>query len=73
MPIGSRFNSKCPSSKNWAYFDNAAVAPMPTVAIEAVEKWLGEASHEGDTIWLEWAQHISATRKTGRSDDQRRS
>lgn len=53
-----------PIKQKWAYFDNAAVAPLPTVTVTAVHDWLQQAAQEGDTVWLDWAQRISAARRT---------
>ena len=45
MPICQRF----------AYFDHAAVAPLPQCAADAIHQFANEASQLGDTPWLDWS------------------
>ena len=47
---------KMPVTQRWAYFDHAAVAPIPLPTREAIEVWLRQASEEGDTCWPQWAE-----------------
>lgn len=54
-----------PITRKWAYFDHAAVAPIPLPTAEAITKWTHQAAHEGDTVWPEWEQLIEQTRKSG--------
>jgi selenocysteine lyase/cysteine desulfurase len=51
-----------PIAERLAYFDHAAVAPLPTPAREAIEKWLGEATEKGDTVWSQWAARMEQVR-----------
>jgi cysteine desulfurase/selenocysteine lyase len=51
-----------PVAKKWAYFDHAAVAPISAPAAEVLGDWLREAAEEGDTVWLDWARQLRATR-----------
>ena len=51
-----------PITQNWAYFDHAAVAPISGPAAEALQNWLDQSAHHGDTVWLDWARQLSATR-----------
>lgn len=53
-----------PVTAKWAYFDNAAVAPLPDPARQAIHQWAAEAVEEGDTIWEKWVQRIEKTRAT---------
>jgi selenocysteine lyase/cysteine desulfurase len=53
-----------PITSRWAYFDHAAVAPLPQPAREAIGQWLAEAAEEGDTVWPRWAQRMEALRKS---------
>jgi selenocysteine lyase/cysteine desulfurase len=43
-----------PVSRRWAYFDHAAVAPIPRAAARAMRQYAVEACREGDTRWLTW-------------------
>ena len=57
-----RLRQAMPITKNWAYFDHAAVAPISGPAAEVLRNWLTEASEQGDTKWLEWARQLKTTR-----------
>lgn len=58
----SRLREQMPVSKKWAYFDHAAVAPLSAPASAALQQWLNQATTEGDTVWLDWAKQLKATR-----------
>ncbi len=58
------FREQFPVREKWAYFDNAAVAPLPQVTAEAVRNWLQQASCEGDTVWLDWSRRTNEVRQT---------
>ena len=47
-----------PVSDRWAYFDHAAVAPLPQPTADAISKWCQQATQEGDTVWLEWNRGV---------------
>jgi selenocysteine lyase/cysteine desulfurase len=53
-----------PVARRWAYFDHAAVAPLPRPAAEAVGTWCRESAEEGDTVWPRWAERAEQTRQT---------
>ncbi len=53
-----------PVKRKWAYFDNAAVAPLPLATVKAVEQWLELAAHEGDAVWLDWSKRTMEVRRT---------
>ncbi len=53
-----------PITRKWAYFDHAAVAPVSQPASLAMQRWLKEATQEGDTAWPRWAQALAAARNT---------
>jgi selenocysteine lyase/cysteine desulfurase len=59
-----RFRDLVPTSEKWAYFDNAAVAPLPSPARDAVLAWVKQASEEGDTVWPSWAAALEKTRNS---------
>ena len=58
------FRDLMPITRRWAYFDHAAVAPLPQPAQFAIAKWLKEAGEEGDTIWPKWAKRMESLRNT---------
>jgi selenocysteine lyase/cysteine desulfurase len=43
-----------PAAAEWAYFDHAAVAPIPKPTVEAMTRWADEAAGFGGAIWLKW-------------------
>ena len=51
-----------PVTRKWAYFDNAAVAPVSGPAQNAVARWLTEATEDGDTCWPTWAADVDRVR-----------
>jgi len=60
--IRLRLRKAMPITKNWAYFDHAAVAPISGPAAEVLQEWLAEAAEHGDTKWPDWARQLSETR-----------
>jgi selenocysteine lyase/cysteine desulfurase len=59
-----RFRERMPITRKWAYFDHAAVAPLPQPAHEAISQWLVEATEEGDTAWQIWSRRMELLRQT---------
>lgn len=57
-----RLRAEMPVAERWAYFDHAAVAPIPQRSAAVVRNWCDEALHEGDTRWPEWSRGAEATR-----------
>ncbi len=51
-----------PIAKKWAYFDHAAVAPLPSPTQVAIANWLEQATFEGDTCWLDWSRNVEKLR-----------
>ena len=69
------FRQLMPITDRWAYFDHAAVGPLPRPAAEVVSEWSREASLEGDTVWPQWNRATNDARKvaaelTGADDDE---
>ena len=62
VPSWRQFRQAMPVAKKWAYFDHAAVAPLPEAARMAIAAWLDEAADEGDTNWQSWSRQVEATR-----------
>jgi cysteine desulfurase/selenocysteine lyase len=52
MPVAARL----------AYFDHAAVAPLPEPTRAAIAQWLQEAAEGGDTVWPEWNRRLEQAR-----------
>lgn len=50
------WRDEMPISQNWAYFDHAAVAPLPRAAAAAITAFAQEAMLDGDTCWPKWAE-----------------
>ena len=46
----------------YAYFDHAAVAPIPRVAADRLRWFADDASRNGDKNWLQWAGNVSHLR-----------
>ena len=60
--VRRQLRAAMPVARKWAYFDHAAVAPIPTPAVEVLEKWLREVAEEGDTVGGNWARQLAGTR-----------
>lgn len=52
-----------PIASQVAYFDHAAVAPLPACARKAIEIWLAEATDQGDVAWQGWARRVEQVRQ----------
>jgi selenocysteine lyase/cysteine desulfurase len=61
LPI-EPFRRQMPVAARWAYFDHAAVAPLPQPAADAMATWLQEATTDGDTVWPRWAEQVEQAR-----------
>lgn len=53
MPICDRF----------AYFDHAAVAPLPSACAAAIAQYADQAKELGDTVWPEWKAKVDSLRE----------
>src|SRR5262245_37484978 len=51
-----------PIAQQVAYFDHAAVAPLPWPTRNAIRHWLDQATEEGDVVWSQWAQRMEQIR-----------
>ncbi|HZZ28418.1 MAG TPA: aminotransferase class V-fold PLP-dependent enzyme [Pirellulales bacterium] len=56
------FRRQMPIAGRWAYFDHAAVSPLPAPACEAVTHWLAEAAEQGGTAWPNWDRRLQQVR-----------
>jgi selenocysteine lyase/cysteine desulfurase len=64
-----------PVAGEWAYFDHAAVAPLPRPAADAMIEWAREAAALGGAGWLEWkavreALRVRAARLVGADTEE---
>lgn len=62
--VRGRFRSEMPVCENWAYFDHAAVGPLPKRAADAIAAWLHQASTQGDVHWPEWSASAASLRSS---------
>ena len=44
-----------PVSERYAYFDHAAVGPLPSPAAKAMRTWIDQSLFQGDVCWPEWS------------------
>jgi cysteine desulfurase/selenocysteine lyase len=51
-----------PISRQFAYFDHAAVAALSSPAKDAISDWLTQAANQGDVCWPLWDQGVQACR-----------
>jgi selenocysteine lyase/cysteine desulfurase len=51
-----------PVAQKWAYFDHAAVSPLPAATAEVLSRWARQCAAEGDTVWPSWAKELERTR-----------
>lgn len=58
------FRSQNPVSRQFAYFDHAAVAALSAPAQVAITDWLEQATSQGDLNWLQWDQGVQNCRKS---------
>ncbi len=56
------FRGQMPVTGKWAYFDHAAVSPLPKPSADALAAWAEENSHEGDTVWPQWCRRREEVR-----------
>jgi cysteine desulfurase/selenocysteine lyase len=57
------FREQMPVVRHWAYFDHAAVAPLPGPTAAAIEQWAREAADEGLTAGATWNRRIGHLRQ----------
>ena len=59
-----RFRAQMPVTSQWAYFDHAAVSPLPEPARAAIVAWAQDAATQGDTAWPAWSRRIEELRQS---------
>jgi len=53
-----------PVSKKYAYFDHAAVGPIPLNTAKAIRAWTDQSLFQGDTCWPQWSAAASRLRNS---------
>ena len=69
------FRSEMPIAGRWAYFDHAAISPLPGPTRDAIAHWLTEAAEQGGPAWPRWDHrlnevHSIAAAMVGASPDE---
>jgi selenocysteine lyase/cysteine desulfurase len=59
----SRLRAQMPAAEKWAYFDHAAMSPLPQPTADAFQKWLKEAVETGNPVWPDWVKDVEAMRR----------
>jgi selenocysteine lyase/cysteine desulfurase len=68
VPIPSKIDwdsvreAEFPVTRNWAYFDHAAVAPLPRRSVSALREWSESQETDGVVRWPEWAERVERIR-----------
>lgn len=55
-------DAEFPITRRWAYFDHAAVAPLPHRSGEALRAWADDQEHNGCVHWPDWERKLEAIR-----------
>lgn len=51
-----------PAAQQWAYFDHAAVSPLPGPTRDAILRWCQQAAEQGDVAWPHWERRVEEVR-----------
>jgi len=62
--LNKKIRQLFPAAKKYAYLNSAAVAPLPTIAIEAVSRQLQDVSENGSANYLDWVATKNRARET---------
>jgi selenocysteine lyase/cysteine desulfurase len=52
-----------PVTEHWAYFDHAAVSPLPRRSGQAMRAWVEEQEQNGVVHWPEWEKKLDGIRR----------
>jgi cysteine desulfurase/selenocysteine lyase len=63
MPDWNKFRDDFPTTKKYAYLDNAAIAPIPIPVYKDVLKLYEEFLDHGRTLWDKWNMKMEHTRE----------
>jgi len=61
-PFWKSFRAQMEVTKDWAYFDHAAVGPLPRSSADVICRYAKQLATQGDTVWLNWLHEVEATR-----------
>ncbi|MBX3423844.1 MAG: aminotransferase class V-fold PLP-dependent enzyme [Pirellulaceae bacterium] len=61
--VRSKLRLEMPVARELAYYDHAAVSPLPQRAGQAIVRFAEQAVGSGDTCWLQWAAGVETTRQ----------
>ncbi|HEX3998694.1 MAG TPA: aminotransferase class V-fold PLP-dependent enzyme [Pirellulales bacterium] len=61
-PKWDRFRRQMPVVGRWAYFDHAAVSPLPRPSADTVVAWAEEQAENGVASWLKFKAHYESLR-----------
>ncbi|HEX4149789.1 MAG TPA: aminotransferase class V-fold PLP-dependent enzyme, partial [Pirellulales bacterium] len=59
----AELREQMPVVGRWAYFDHAAVSPLPQAAHDALAGWLADVADNGDVNWPRWAERLEGVRR----------
>jgi selenocysteine lyase/cysteine desulfurase len=62
--VRRRLRAQMPVVEKWAFFDHAAMCPLPTPVAETLRAWLDEAVADANTVWLDWVRRVELMRAT---------
>jgi cysteine desulfurase/selenocysteine lyase len=60
--VSEQLRAGMPVAHDYAYFDHAAVAPLPSRSAAAICQYAREAECQGDVGWLSWSAEIGRLR-----------
>ncbi len=61
-PAWQDFRQRMPVARKCAYFDHAAVSPLPQPTFDAVSEWATNMAEYGDAQWLQWFKRLEMAR-----------
>ncbi len=61
--LNEKIRSLFPATQNYAYLNSAAVAPLPTISVEAVSRQLRDVSENGSLNFNEWIDTKTGARE----------
>lgn len=59
----NQFREVFPTTKAWAFFDHAAVSPLPTPCVSAIAEYLGDLAVNGVVSFQRWVTRIDEVRR----------
>jgi selenocysteine lyase/cysteine desulfurase len=61
----AELREQMPVTQKWAYFDHAAVAPLPEPSRRAMADLVADQAENGDVNWPEWRKNVERVRRLG--------